>query len=54
MVYRLNIVYCKKAKLEHTQVPEAAYDNGSDQCAHHNLNIAQKHGKQHCTDLKTW
>ena len=27
------------------QGPEAAYDNGPDQCAHHNPNIAQKHGK---------
>ena len=40
-----NIVYCEKVKLVHTQVPDAAYDNGSDQYAHHNLKTAQEHGK---------
>ena len=40
-----NIFYCDKPKLVHTQVPDAAYDNDPDQCAHHNLKIAQKHGK---------
>ena len=39
-----------KAKLVHTQVPDAASDDdGPDQCAHHNPNIAQnmvKHGIQ--------
>ena len=35
----------KKLILVHKQVPDAAYDNNPDQCAHHNLHIAQKHGK---------
>ena len=36
-----------KAKLVHTQVPDAASHDDPDQCAHHNPNIAQnmvKHG----------
>ena len=38
-----------KAKLVHTQVPDAASHDDPDQCAHHNPNIAQnmaKHGIQ--------
>ena len=44
MVFK-NIFYCEKSILVHKQVPDTAYDNNPDQCAHHNLNIAQKHGK---------
>ena len=45
----VNIVYCKKAKLVHTQDPDADYHDGPDKCAHLNPNIAQsmvKHGIQ--------
>ena len=41
----VNIVYCEKAKLVHTQDPDAAYHDGSAQCTHHNPIIALKHGK---------
>ena len=39
--FTVNIVYCKKAKLVHTQDPDAAYHDGPDKCAHLNPNIAQ-------------
>ena len=44
MVYS-NIVFCEKAKLVHTQVPDGAYQDGPDQSAHHNLNTAQENSK---------
>ena len=39
--FTVNIVYCEKAKLVHTQNPDAAYHDGPDRCAIHNPNIAQ-------------
>ena len=43
--FTVKIVYCVKPKQVHTQFSDAAYDKSPDQCVHHNMNIAQKHGK---------
>ena len=44
----------RKAKLVHTQVPDADYHDSPDQCAHHNLNIALKRGKTWYTVKKNF